>query len=278
MGIWFWLNVPAGAVFFGAYAGVPLRLVFKHPDEPPRRSQPSAASLPRTAALCVGLGASAPRALAGDTAAFAVAFVLLRGLQLALYARVRRHLPATRRLSGWYLVFFGAGGTLWVASLAVPAHVRYALWGAGLLAETLGAVGMLAPGRRVPLNTAHLAERFRLFVPIVLGESVARLVSAAAPRPWSVPLAVVLAAALMTPAALWQAWLSAASPGALDSSRASGVHRGESPDRRRHRGPERRHAHRDPGRRRGDPGWGRALARLRTGPVPLLLLLIRCHL
>ena len=54
----------------------------------------------------------------------------------------------------------------------------------------------------------------------MLGESVARLISAAADRPWSVPLAVVLAAALLTLAAVWWAWLSAADRDALDSPQA----------------------------------------------------------
>ena len=72
--------------------------------------------------LCVALAASAPRALSGETTGFVVAFSCLRGLQLALYARARHHLPATRALYGRYLVFFGAGGILWLASLAVAAR------------------------------------------------------------------------------------------------------------------------------------------------------------
>jgi hypothetical protein len=50
----------------------------------------------------------------------------------------------------------------------------------------------------------------------VLGESVARLISAAAVRPWSLPLAVVLTAALITLAALWWAWLTSADRQALN--------------------------------------------------------------
>lgn len=34
---WFWLNVPLMAVFFLAMTGVPLWLVFKHPDSSPDR-------------------------------------------------------------------------------------------------------------------------------------------------------------------------------------------------------------------------------------------------
>jgi low temperature requirement protein LtrA len=170
--------------------------------------------------VCVGLAASAPRALAGHTAGFIIAFACLRGLQLLLYARAWHHLPATRPLYGCYLVCFGAGGALWLASLTVSGSTRYAFWGAALLTDAAGALAMLTPHRRVPLNSAHLADRFQIFVLIVLGESMARLISAAAARLWSLPLAVVLTAALITLAALWWAWLSAADRRALDSPAA----------------------------------------------------------
>ncbi|MGO8960050.1 MAG: low temperature requirement protein A [Streptosporangiaceae bacterium] len=165
--------------------------------------------------LCVGLAASAPRALAGSTTGFVIAFVCLRGLQLVLYARARRHLPMTRALYGRYLMFFGAGGGLWLASLAAGGPVRFAFWAAALATDAAGALTMLRPGKRVPLNTSHLADRFQLFVLIVLGESVARLISAATLRPWSIQLAVVLGAALITLAALWWSWLTAADRAAL---------------------------------------------------------------
>jgi low temperature requirement protein LtrA len=170
--------------------------------------------------LCVGLAASAPRALSGDTAAFVVAITLIRGLQLALYARARRHLPATSALYTRYLTFFGAGGALWLCSLAADGAARYAIWGVALLTDATGALAVLAPSRRVPVNPWHLADRFQIFVLIVLGESVARLISAAAMRPWSLPLAVVLTSTLLTLAAVWWAWLGSADRDALDSPRA----------------------------------------------------------
>jgi len=170
--------------------------------------------------LCVALAASAPRALSGQTTGFVIAFCCLRGLQLALYARARHYLPATRALYGRYLAFFGGGGILWLASLGVGGLLRYGFWAAALLADAAGALTMLAPGRWVPLNPSHLADRFQLFVLIVLGESVARLISAAALRPWSLPLAVVLAAALLTLAALWWAWLTATERQVLDGPRS----------------------------------------------------------
>jgi low temperature requirement protein LtrA len=166
--------------------------------------------------LCIGLAASAPRALYGSTTGFVVAFACLRALQLLLYARARHHLPATRPLYNCYLACFGAGGALWLSSLAVGGSARYAFWGVALLADAVGSMAMLVPRRRVPVNSAHLTDRFQLFVLIVLGESMARLISAAAIRPWSLPLAIVLAAALITLAALWWAWLTAADRQALD--------------------------------------------------------------
>ncbi len=167
--------------------------------------------------LCVALAASAPRALNGDPAGYIIAFACLRGLQLALYAWARRHLPATRPLYNRYLIFFGTGGALWLASLAVGGAARYALWGTALLTDAAGSLAMLGKRRRLPLNSAHLADRFQIFVLIVLGESMARLISAAAARPWSLPLAVVLAAALITLAVLWWSWLVAADHRALDT-------------------------------------------------------------
>ena len=167
--------------------------------------------------LGVGLAASASRAVTGDPAGFVVAFAAMRGLLLLLYARARRHLPATRPLYGRYLICFGLGGALWLASLPVGGPQRYAIWIAALAVDAVGALGMLAPRRQVPLNPWHLTERFQLFVLIVLGESVARLISAAAARPWSMPLAVVLAAAVVTLAALWWAWIRTADHQALDS-------------------------------------------------------------
>ena len=170
--------------------------------------------------LCVALAASAPSALAGHTTGFVTAFACLRGLQLLLYARARRHLPATRPLYSCYLIWFSVGGGLWLASLTVSGSARYAFWGAALLTDAAGSLAMLAPRRRLPLNSAHLADRFQLFVLIVLGESMARLISAAAARPWSLPLAIVLTAALVTLAALWWAWLTAVGRCALNSPAA----------------------------------------------------------
>ena len=168
--------------------------------------------------LCVCLAACCPRAMAGQADGFIVSVVGLRALQLLLYARAARHLPATRALYGRYLMCCGIAGLFWGASLPVSGQSRYALWAAAMAADAAGELAVLAPSRWVPLNSWHLAERFQKFVLIVLGLSVAGLISAAAAqRRWSVPPALVLIAAFITLAALWWAWMRAADRDALQS-------------------------------------------------------------
>jgi low temperature requirement protein LtrA len=169
---------------------------------------------------CAGLAATASRAVTGDAAGFVIAFAAMRAVQLVLYARARRYLPATRQLYRHYLICFGIGGALWPCSLAVHGAARYAVWAAALAVDAIGGLGLLNRKWQIPLNAWHLTERFQLFVLIVLGESVVRLIGAATLRPWSLPLAVVLAAALVTLASLWGAWIRTADRDALDSPRS----------------------------------------------------------
>jgi low temperature requirement protein LtrA len=168
---------------------------------------------------CAGLAASASRAVTGDIAAFVIAFAGVRAVQLALYARARRYLPAVRGLYRHYLVCFATGGALWLCSLAADGAARYAVCAAALVIDAIGGLGLLNRKWQLPLNAWHLTERFQVFVLIVLGESVVRLISAATLRPWSMPLAVVLAAALGTLASLWWGWIRTADRAALDAPR-----------------------------------------------------------
>ena len=50
--------------------------------------------------LCAGFAASASRAVSGDPTGFVITFAAMRGVQLLLYARARKYLPATRGLYG----------------------------------------------------------------------------------------------------------------------------------------------------------------------------------
>ena len=144
-----------------------------------------------------------------------IAFVALRALQLGLYARARRHVAETRALYARFLLLYGAGGALWAASLAVDGTARYVLWAAGLAVDLAGPLSESRTAQRLAVNVRHIAERFQLFLIIVLGESVAQLVSAAHDRPWSVHEGAVLAAAFAVLAGLWWVTLNAVDDVAL---------------------------------------------------------------
>jgi low temperature requirement protein LtrA len=154
----------------------------------------------------VALAASVPAAFAGHTAPFAIAYVLLKSEQLVIFERARRQVPAARRLYTRHGLAGVSSVAAWLASIAVVGPPRYALWGLAILAEMLVPWLSIGAARSAPLNVSHLPERFGIFLLIALGESVRGLVAAASHRPWTIPLAVVLAAAFTTIAAMW--WIS----------------------------------------------------------------------
>jgi low temperature requirement protein LtrA len=186
---WTWLN-------FSIYAD-------RHEaeDDPVHRAAFLLAGL-----LGVGLAIGADQAMHGHVGAFLVAFLALRALQMGLWARAHRQVPKVARLYRRHLLTFGAGGVLWAASLAAPETILPALWAAALAVELAGPVTAARKHMSLPLNPVHLTERLEIFVLIVLGESVTRLVSAATQRAWTPQLAVVLTAAFATITALW--WIS----------------------------------------------------------------------
>jgi low temperature requirement protein LtrA len=125
---------------------------------------------------------------------------------MALWARARLQVPQVAKLYRSHLCTFGTGAALWAASLAVPAQIRPALWAAAVVIEVAGPVAAVRSHTSLPLNPMHLAERLEVFVLIVLGESLTRLVDAATRRAWTPELTVVLAASFATIASQW--WIS----------------------------------------------------------------------
>ena len=56
-GVFLWINIPLMVLFFGLWVGIPMWMIFKHPDRHPRESrtipaylrQPAAAAVPAPA-------------------------------------------------------------------------------------------------------------------------------------------------------------------------------------------------------------------------------------
>ena len=151
----------------------------------------------------LALAVQIPDVAHGDSAGFAVAYVLVRSLMIGLYLRAYHHVPDARPLIVRYAGGYSLGVGLWVVSLAVDAPERYVLWGIALAWEY--SLPWLA--RRlhasIPVHASHVPERFALFTIIVLGESVLAVALGVAGRDWAPSAAVIAALGFFVAAAMW---------------------------------------------------------------------------
>src|SRR5207247_1781281 len=73
---------------------------------------------------------------ASGSVGFALSYVAVRAVLLALYVRARRHVSgAAHAAATLYLRGFSAGAALWLISVFVPTPARYWLWAAGLAVD-----------------------------------------------------------------------------------------------------------------------------------------------
>jgi low temperature requirement protein LtrA len=155
--------------------------------------------------LVVALAADVPRAFAGDVRPFVLTFLVLRSLQFGLDVRVRHFVPAVRALDRagvpLSIVVVAAG----LVALSLPGARAYLLLGPALAVD-IARTRSSQRVRALPVNPAHLTERFGTFLLIVLGESMVQLVGATTHNPWSVSAAVVFVSAFTTITILW--WMS----------------------------------------------------------------------
>ena len=149
------------------------------------------------------LALSVHDAFHGGSAAFAAAYVLVRVVLIGLYARARRHVPAARELCGRYIVGFGVGASLWLASLLVPEPIRYGFWAAGLAVELATPLLSSRAIARTPYDTSHVPERFGLFTIIVLGECVLLVATGVSETSWRAASVFTAAIGFAMVASLW---------------------------------------------------------------------------
>src|SRR3954451_25120546 len=176
--IWVWMNFIFYADQFDT-DDVPYRL-------------PGFAGMLASAALAVSLPAAA--------AGFVLAYVAIKAIMVVLYERARRHADTrlARRFCGWCVVAYGGSGALWLLSLAFDDPYRQMLWARGLAIE----IGFPAVGARevdqMPVDVAHIPERYGLFTLIVFGESivVTALGIGSGSSAWVAGVAFVIACAL----------------------------------------------------------------------------------
>jgi low temperature requirement protein LtrA len=135
----------------------------------------------------------------------ALGYVVTRVVLVAGYLRAWRHVPDARPSIRPYVLGHAAGGAIWLASLALPAPARYVAWGVGIAVDLVGPALAARQRRGVPLHAEHLPERFGLFVILVLGESVAAVVTGVHDGGWKPAVVASAALGFLVAAALW--WL-----------------------------------------------------------------------
>jgi low temperature requirement protein LtrA len=135
--------------------------------------------------------------------AFALAYVGARMILIVMYLRARRHVPETRDLVGGYVQGMAIAVVFWLVSVFVPEPYRYILWAIGLAIDFYTPFRLRRIQAKVPLDVAHLPERFGLFTILVLGESIAATVAGLGHEGWKTGPAVTAVLAVMVAAGLW---------------------------------------------------------------------------
>jgi low temperature requirement protein LtrA len=142
--------------------------------------------------------------LGESTSAFALSYAAGRGLITIMWLRGGYHDASFRQVAHRYGIGFGFSVLVFVLSAFVPAPWRFVLWGAGLLADPLTPVMALGLQVRLPQFSSKLSERFGLFVIIVLGETIVRVVQGVArTHPLSTATALTGALGMALAFGLW---------------------------------------------------------------------------
>ncbi|SBT49421.1 Low temperature requirement protein LtrA [Micromonospora narathiwatensis] len=131
-----------------------------------------------------------------------VGYLVVRGVLLLLYLRARPSSAAAREVATVYLTGFGVGWLIWLASLAVPASVRPAVWAVAMTVELATPWLGLRRLSRSPVDVVHLPERMGQFAIIVLGSALANVLAAVPIHPGP-RMAAAAAAAFAIPASVW---------------------------------------------------------------------------
>ena len=156
-----------------------------------------------------------------NSAAFAVAYVVLRSIMLLLYWRAWLAVPEARALIRFYGLGYAAGAALWLVSLLFPTPWRYVVWIVAQVLELSLPPLSTQLHRRIPTSARHLPERWGLFTLIVLGESVVAVAIATAGAHWHFTSAAAAVLGFAAVAAIWWLYFDRQSAVALRGSTMS---------------------------------------------------------
>ncbi|MGB3296667.1 MAG: low temperature requirement protein A [Phormidesmis sp.] len=152
-----------------------------------------------------GLAVFAHHGMGETSVGYALSYALCRLLHTFLWWRGGRYDRQFRPVAKRFVLGFSISVGLFCLSVFMPPPVRFWLWGVGLFIDFVTPVLTLKQQTALPrLSTSKLPERYRLFMIIVLGESVVGVVSGlAAQEKFSVSIAIAAILGITLAFGLW---------------------------------------------------------------------------
>jgi low temperature requirement protein LtrA len=149
-----------------------------------------------------------------DNAVIIAGYVIMRVSTIALWLRVARHDPASRRTALRYAALLGVVQLAWIVLIVVNLPFAMTLWVWLILGVCEMAVPPLAErrGGGTPWHPHHIAERYGLLVIITLGEVVLGTILAVSAvveeEKWSVDAGAVAFGGTLLAFGLWWAYFT----------------------------------------------------------------------
>lgn len=151
----------------------------------------------------VFLAVNARNAFNGSSTGFALAYVGVRSVVLALYARTIHHVPVARANLVLYLASYVPSTSLWLLSTAVAEPWRYVFWAIAVAIELIVPILGSQSLSTTPVHPSHLPERLGLSTLIVLGESIVSVATGTADTNWHVASTIAAVGGFGIAACLW---------------------------------------------------------------------------
>ena len=145
-----------------------------------------------------------PEAFGANGVLFGAAYLIVRVIQLGLFAIARRRDPDLRLTMARKVPTAMLGPVLILAAGFFDGPAQAALWVVALAVDYLGILFSHGPGLRV--SPAHYAERYGLIVIIALGESIVAIGVGAAGEPVTTSLVAAAVLGILVVGALWWAY------------------------------------------------------------------------
>ena len=159
-----------------------------------------------TQILAIGaVGVSVKGAFTGLAVQFTVAYVAVRLIMVVLYYRAALRIPEAREFCLRYANGFLIAALIWLAAAFVPPPYTPLVWVADMLADF--AVALSAKSRRLnaalPIDVHHTAERYGIFIIIVLGETFVKVLSSTSGAELTASVGVFALFAMIIVSCLW---------------------------------------------------------------------------